>query len=252
MAEADRGWLAVIGSSRGIGRETALALAADGWNVVTHGRTADGGAKEVAEEIRRLGRGAVAVGADLVHPEASAQLVDDAWRAAGELRAWIHLAGADLLTGPQARWSFRDKLELVTKVDVWGTMLACRAAGARLSVVGDGVIITMGWDQSATGMEGDTGELFAASKGAIAAFSRSLSKSLAPSVRVHCVAPGWIRTAWGESASLAWQQRAQREALLKRWGAPRDVADAIVFLCSDRARFLTGQTFLVNGGAVTS
>ena len=73
---------------------------------------------------------------------------------------------------------------------------------------GGGSIVTMGWDQAETGMEGDSGELFAATKGAIMAFTRSLALSLAPSVRVNALAPGWIKTAWGESASSAWQERA--------------------------------------------
>ena len=79
----------------------------------------------------------------------------------------------------------------------------------------------MGWDQAETGMEGDSGELFAASKGAIMAFSRSLALSLAPAVRVNCLAPGWIRTAWGEGASRALAgARAARDAVATL-GSPR-------------------------------
>ena len=52
----------------------------------------------------------------------------------------------------------------------------------------------------------------------------SLAKSLAPKVRVNCIAPGWIKTAWGEKASEAWQERAKRESLLQRWGRPDDIA----------------------------
>ena len=79
----------------------------------------------------------------------------------------------------------------------------------------------MGWDQADTGMEGDSGELFAAAKGAVMAFSKSLALSLAPEVRVHCLAPGWIRTAWGEGASAAWQERVLRETPLAALGLPR-------------------------------
>ena len=97
-------------------------------------------------------------------------------------------------------------------------------------------------------MAGDSGELFAATKGAIMAFTRSLAKSLAPHVRVNCVAPGWIKTAWGERASAAWQERAVRESLLARWGTPEDVARAVRFLVSPEAAFITGQVLPVNGG----
>jgi 3-oxoacyl-[acyl-carrier protein] reductase len=98
-------------------------------------------------------------------------------------------------------------------------------------------------------MSGDSGEMFAAVKGAVMAFSRSLAKSLAPQVRVNCLAPGWIRTSWGDQASAYWQRRAEREALLGRWGSPEDVAAMARFLCSPQASFITGQTVAINGGS---
>src|SRR5207244_12217680 len=114
-------------------------------------------------------------------------------------------------------------------------------AGERRRQQGHGVIVTVGWDQAETGMEGDSGQLFAAAKGAVMAFTRSLAVSLAPAVRVNCVAPGWVRTAWGEAASAAWQARARREAPLGRWGTPADVAAAAVWLASPGAGVVRGQ-----------
>ena len=113
---------------------------------------------------------------------------------------------------------------------------------------GRGTILTMGWDQAETGMEGDSGQLFAAVKGAVMAFTRSLALSLAPQVRVNCLAPGWIRTAWGETASAAWQERVRRETPLGVWGLPEDVAAAAVWLASPAADFLTGQTSASTAG----
>ena len=81
-------------------------------------------------------------------------------------------------------------------------------------------------------------------------FTKSLSRSLAPAVRVNCLAPGWIRTAWGEHASDAWQQRVLRETPLQRWGLPDDIAAAARWLVSPAAAFVTGQIVRVNGGAV--
>jgi 3-oxoacyl-[acyl-carrier protein] reductase len=99
-------------------------------------------------------------------------------------------------------------------------------------------------------MEGDSGELFAAAKGAVIGFTRSAALSLAPKVRVNCIAPGWVRTAWGASASGRWQERVLRETPLKRWGTPEDVAAAARFLASAQSSFITGQIIYVNGGAV--
>jgi 3-oxoacyl-[acyl-carrier protein] reductase len=81
-------------------------------------------------------------------------------------------------------------------------------------------------------------------------YTRSLAVSLAPKVRVNCVAPGWIRTAWGETASEIWQQRVREETPLERWGTPEDVAKVARFLASADAGYLTGQVIRVNGGAV--
>jgi 3-oxoacyl-[acyl-carrier protein] reductase len=80
------------------------------------------------------------------------------------------------------------------------------------------------------------------------AFTRSAAQSLAPEVRVNCVAPGWIKTSWGERASQPWQDRAAAESLLGRWGTPEDVAGAVEFLASPAAEFITGQILPVNGG----
>lgn len=113
---------------------------------------------------------------------------------------------------------------------------------------GSGVILNIGWDGAERGMAGETAELFAAAKGAVMAFTRSLAQSLAPPVRVNCLALGWIKTAWGESTSEYWQQRARRESLVGRWGEPSDVAQAARFLVSPAAAFITGQVIPVNGG----
>ncbi len=139
---------------------------------------------------------------------------------------------------------------LLWSVDAVATIRLCRRVGQRMVSQGSGSIVTMGWDQAETGMEGDSGELFAATKGAILAFTRSLALSLAPKVRVNALAPGWIKTAWGQDASQSWQDRVLHETPLARWGTPEDVAAAACFLVSDAAAFLTGQIIRVNGGAV--
>jgi 3-oxoacyl-[acyl-carrier protein] reductase len=137
-------------------------------------------------------------------------------------------------------------------VDVRATLLLGREVGRRLKAAGGGVLLNMGWDQAESGMEGDSGELFAASKGAVMAFTKSLALSLAPEVRVCCLAPGWVRTSWGENASATWQERVRRETPLERWGRPEDVAAAARWLVSPAAAYLTGQVMRVNGGAVRS
>jgi NAD(P)-dependent dehydrogenase (short-subunit alcohol dehydrogenase family) len=159
-------------------------------------------------------------------------------------------AGADTLTGAAADWPFERKLADLWAVDVQSTIFLSRDIGSRMKARGRGVILTLGWDQAESGMEGDSGQLFATAKNAVLGFTRSLAVSLAPEVRVNGLAPGWIRTAWGEGASEIWQERVKDESLLRRWGTPQDVAQTALWLASPAAAFVTGQIIRVNGGAV--
>jgi len=234
----------VTGSTRGIGRAVAVDLAAAGARVALHGRS---DAADAAAAVAS-GRHAGTFLADLADRGAVQRLVADVIDRLPAIDTLVLVAGADVLTGPPAKWSFERKLDELLAVDLVATMLLARGLGRWMAARDGGAIVTIGWDQAATGMEGDSGELFAAAKGGVMAFTRSLAKSLAPKVRVNCVAPGWIRTAWGEGASEPWQQRAVRESLLGRWGTPEDIAGAVRWLVSPQASFVTGQVIPVNGG----
>ncbi len=241
----------VTGATSGIGRAIALELAAGGAAVLVHGRRTEA-AQTVVGEISAAQVPASFLLADLADEPACRDLVDRAWSAWGPLDIWINNAGADTLTGAAAHWPFRQKLQVLWQVDVLGTITLSREVGQRMKARGQGVLVNMGWDQAETGMAGDSGQLFGTIKGAIMAFTRSLALSLAPHVRVNCLAPGWIRTAWGEKATARWHQRILQETPLGRWGTPQDVARAARWLVSPQAAFLTGQILRVNGGAVRS
>ena len=238
----------VTGSSSGIGQAIALELARCGADVIVHGRRSREGAEQTAEEIGRVGRESRVLMADLAKLAEQDRLAEEAWAWRDGIDIWINCAGVDLLTGEAPRWTFEQKLETLWRVDVTASLRLAREIGRRMKLQGRGVILNIGWDQADHGMAGDSGELFGAAKGAVMAHTKSLALSLAPEVRINCLAPGWIRTSWGENASEAWQVRAQREAQLGRWGEPIDVARTARFLVSDEASFVTGQVWAVNGG----
>lgn len=244
----------VTGSSSGIGRALALELARAGADVVLHCQKSIDLAERVASEIRDLGRRSAFVQADLSNRNEYGTFVDRCEAALGPVAIWINNAGVDLLTGEAPRWPFDAKLDALLAVDVQSTVLLGREIGRRMKERGagasGGTILNIGWDQADRGMEGESAELFSTAKSAIMGFTRSLAMSLAPEVRVNCIAPGWIRTAWGDMASSTWQERVLRETPLKRWGTPEDIARLARFLVSDEASYLTGQVINANGGAV--
>jgi 3-oxoacyl-[acyl-carrier protein] reductase len=236
----------ITGSTRGIGKAIALELASAGADVVIHGRDR-AAAEQVCAAAKDLKRNAQAFVTDIAQSPHRQEMAEQLWNEA-PVDIWVNNAGADVLTGEAANLSFSEKLELLWQVDVLGAVELSREIGRRMQERGSGAIINIGWDQAESGMDGDSGEMFAAAKGAIMGFTRSLAKSLAPAVRVNCIAPGWIRTAWGQKAPDYWQERAVNESLMKRWGKPEDIARVARFLASPAASFITGQIVNVNGG----
>lgn len=240
----------VTGSSTGIGKAIALELADAGADVLVHFRNSEQAAEQVVKQIQDRGRKSIAISADLSDLGCYSTFIDQAFQEWGALDLWINNAGVDLLTGADSKLDYAQKLDKLFEVDVRGTVLLSQEVGQRMQQQGTGCILNIGWDQSDRGMEGASGELFATSKNAIMGFSRSLAVSLAPEVRVNCIAPGWIQTAWGEKASEVWQERVKQETPMKCWGKPEDIAKMARFLCSDEASYITGQVINVNGGAV--
>lgn len=239
----------VTGSSDGIGRAIALECARAGADLILNCRQSVGKAELVADEIRTFGRTADIIQADVSCENDRQRLLMESFRT-GRVDAIVNNAGADLLTTELRGAEFTVKLNQLIQTDMLGTIELSRAFGNRFREQQQGAILNIGWDQSDRGMEGDSGELFATAKNAIMGFSRSLAVSLAPTVRVNCIAPGWIRTAWGATASEYWQNRVISETPLRRWGEPQDIAAMARFLLSDEAAYITGQIININGGAV--
>jgi 3-oxoacyl-[acyl-carrier protein] reductase len=190
------------------------------------------------------------VRADISRSDEIDSLVNHVRSAFGIVDVWINNAGADILTGEARSIPRLKKLDLVLSVDLRGTIIASWAAVDLMRAQGGGVIINMSWDHITLGMKGENPGLYSAAKGGIASFSKSLAREVAPEIRVNILAPGFIETAFGEAADPKFRQQVMEMTPLRRWGTPDDVAAAAVFLASEDAAFLTGQTIAVNGGVV--
>jgi 3-oxoacyl-[acyl-carrier protein] reductase len=234
----------VTGGSRGIGRAIALAFAAEGADVAFSYHRDARAARDVVGAAERLGRHAYAFASDAGNAAEVEALVAESVRRLGHLDLVIANAG---IAAP-ARWD-------AVSPETWGELLATnllgpyhllRAARPHLPAGGAAVLVA-----SIAGLLAMPEELpYAASKAALLSLTRSFALAFAPAVRVNAVAPGWVRT--DMNAALHEKSRT-REALERtiprgRWGEPDDVAAAVVFLVSDGARFITGETLVVDGG----
>jgi 3-oxoacyl-[acyl-carrier protein] reductase len=239
----------VTGASSGIGSAIALGCAREGADIALTYRGNADGAEETARAIRALGRRAEVLQVDISHEQEIESLAATLRERFGRVDVWINNAGADILTGAGGRLSRREKLDLVLAVDLRGTILASWAAVGMMRERG-GVIVNMSWDHVWFGMAGENPGLYSAAKGGIASFSKSLARSVAPAIRVNVLAPGFIRTAFGEQADEGWLREVEARTPLARWGQPDDLVGAAIFLASDESRFITGQMIMVNGGVV--
>ena len=241
----------MTGASSGIGRAIAETFAAQGATVLLTHRASLERAREVADAIAGRGGRALVAQADLGTREACEGLVAQARDELGRLDVWVNNAGVDVLTGAAAVWDWEHKLDALLAVDLKGTIACSYAAGELMrGQERGGAIVNMSWDHVVTGMAGDDPQLFSAVKGGVLAFSKSLARALAPEVRVNVLCPGWIETSFAEQADRGFHRSVAEDTPLGRWGRPRDVADAALYLASPEAAFVTGQAINVNGGVL--
>ena len=241
----------VTGASSGIGRAIALACARNGADVGITYRRNRPGADETASAIGALGRRSAITALDLSQETDIRALTPWLLANFGRVDTWINNAGADILTGGAEALPVVEKLEMLLAVDLRGTILASWEAVALMkSQERGGTVINMSWDHVSQGMEGTNPQMYAAVKGGIMAFSKGLARSVAPSIRVNIIAPGWIQTAFGDGVPDDVRRRVAESTPMKRWGTPEDVAGAAIYLASPDAAFLTGQTIMVGGGIV--
>jgi 3-oxoacyl-[acyl-carrier protein] reductase len=241
----------VTGASSGIGRAIAETYAAAGAVVLLTHRDSPEPAREVSDAIAARGGRTLVRQADLATRDACERLVAEARDELGRVDVWVNNAGADVLTGEAAGWEWERKLDVLLAVDLKGTIACSYAIGEVMQrQERGGTIVNMSWDHVTTGMAGDDPQLFAAVKGGVLAFSKSLARALAPDVRVNVLCPGWIETSFGEQADRDFYRSVAQDTPLGRWGRPQDVADAALYLASPEAAFVTGQAINVNGGVV--
>jgi len=239
----------ITGAGTGIGQATALIFAEEGADVVAANLELPE-AEETAEAIRKTGRRAIAIAADISKPEEIHAMVDRAMNAFGRIDILVNNAGVGALNVPTFEIRDMEAWNKVFEINVAAAFLCCQRVGHWMTTHGGGKIVNV---TSITGIAGvPYVNAYGPSKAAMINMTRSLAVEWAKyKINVNCVAPCWTRTRRLEKAiekgvvSLA---EIQKRCPMGRPAEPEDVAKAILFLASDDASFITGITLPVDGG----
>lgn len=176
------------------------------------------------------------------------ETLEQALSEVGTVDAVLCLAGADILSPPLRQAPYLERLDALYQVDLAGSIKTVQAALPHLRP--DGVIVLMGWDMATLGQSGEAGELYALAKGAVASYGKSLALTLMGRATVYVVAPGWVRTRWGERLPTATQARIAAKTRAGRWQTPDEVAAVLEALMQFPRALSTGQVIYVNHGDV--
>jgi NAD(P)-dependent dehydrogenase (short-subunit alcohol dehydrogenase family) len=232
----------VTGASRGIGAAVARALDRAGARVAISGRD-----RALLDEVAGDLTGALVLPADLADPDAPGRLAAAAGDGLGGIDILVNNAAiAARLPTDQLTAELIDEL---FAVNVRAPLLLVSALLPQFRARGGGAVVNL---SSVSGLVGTPGRAaYGATKGAIDAATRSLAMELGPEgIRVNSVAPGVVDTQlWAKNKTIPGViERVEQQTPLGRWAVPEDVADVIVFLVSDAARFVTGETISADGG----
>lgn len=237
----------VTGASRGIGREIAITLAENGANIVVNYMGNKKLAEDVAEQIKGLGRDALVIQADVANSKDVDDLVAQTIACFGRVDILVNNAGIT-----------KDNLIMRMKEEDWDTVietnlkssfLLSKAVSRQMMKQRHGRIVNI---SSVVGIMGNAGQAnYVAAKAGMIGLTKTLAKELASrGITVNAVAPGFIETDMTEALGSEIKEQLLNQIPLARLGSTKDVANAVKFLVSDDASYMTGQVINVDGGMV--
>ena len=237
----------VTGGSRGIGRAIVLRLATQGADVAFSYRGNEAAAKDTAAAVEALGRRALAVQADVSQPESAEALIKAALEAFGKVDILVNNAGItrdDLIM----RMSVED-FRVVLETNLFGAFYAIKAVTRPMLKARSGRIVNI---TSVSGQAGQMGQAnYSSAKAGLIGLTKATARELASrGITCNAVAPGFVLTELTKDLNEDLQRQLTERTPLGRFGTTEEIADAVAFLASDEAAFITGQVLAVDGGLV--
>ncbi|WP_279222263.1 3-oxoacyl-[acyl-carrier-protein] reductase [Anaerophilus nitritogenes] len=235
----------VTGGSRGIGKAIALKLADLGANIVVNYTSNPQKAEEVVEEIKKIGREAIALKADVSNSEEVAEFIKEVESKFESIDILINNAGITkdnlLMRMKEEDW------DQVISINLKGTYNCTKAVTKKMMKQRSGKIVNVA---SVVGVTGNAGQAnYAASKAGVIGFTKSIAKELGSrGINVNAVAPGFIQTDMTEILSDEVKKQIMDQIPMKELGKAEDVANAVAFLCMDESKYITGQVLHIDGG----
>jgi len=234
----------VTGGAQGIGRAIALLLAREGAKVAISDINLEK-ARETCREVESLGQEALAIGGNVAHAQEAEAMVQQTVEKFGRLDILVNNAG---ITRDQVLLRMKEEdWDLVMSVNLKGAFHCTKAALRPFLKQKAGKVVNIA---SVTGQMGNAGQAnYAASKAGVIGFTKSIAREYASrNIQVNAVAPGFIDTAMSQAIPEKEREFLAKQIPLGRLGTPQDVAEAVLFLSSPAADYITGQVLNVNGG----
>lgn len=234
----------ITGGSLGIGKAITIALAKEGCNVAINYRKHGKEAKEVIAEVEKYAKG-ICIKADVASKDDAEKMAKEVLQNFGRLDILVCNAG---INRDAVIWKMTDEQwDEVINTNLKGYFIYCREVAKIFKEQNFGKIVNI---SSINGLRGKFGQSnYSASKGGIIALTKSLAKELGKfNVNVNCVAPGMVETEMAKNLPKEFLQKAIDETVLGRIALPEDIANVVVFLCTEKARHITGEVIKVDGG----